>query len=222
MKRRWQTPRTFILWGAIISILLAWLCVFTPGGNLVLTASGASWPKGMTIGDYQTADIDERGYGWDRTSHDVKLTNPDRSITYKVRISWRAGWPLRAMWAGYSGEHATATIRHDELGIPLRPWTGVPVPGADRWLKGPQSDARRLPLIPLPGLIVNAMFWGAALWLVVRGPRLLRGGIRARRGLCPACAYPMGASPLCSECGKDLPKRRRPPVIATSSPAAAG
>ena len=32
------------------------------------------------------------------------------------------------------------------------------------------------------------------------------GLLRVRRGLCPQCAYPMGESAVCSECGKPLPK----------------
>ena len=52
-------------------------------------------------------------------------------------------------------------------------------------------------------------FWTelAILWLLIPGPFALRRFLRLRRGLCPKCAYPMGESPVCSECGKALPKR---------------
>ena len=42
------------------------------------------------------------------------------------------------------------------------------------------------------------------------GLRALRRVLRVRRGLCPKCAYPMGESAVCSECGQALPKRLRP------------
>ena len=61
-----------------------------------------------------------------------------------------------------------------------------------------------MPLRPIwPGFAINTLFYAAILWL----PFVLRRIIRIRRGLCPACAYPMGESAVCSECGKALPKR---------------
>ncbi len=41
----------------------------------------------------------------------------------------------------------------------------------------------------------------AVLWLLICGSFALRRFIRRRRGLCPACAYPMGDSNVCTECG---------------------
>ncbi len=38
------------------------------------------------------------------------------------------------------------------------------------------------------------------------GAGALRRFLRVRRGLCAKCAYPMGESDVCSECGKPLPK----------------
>ncbi len=60
-----------------------------------------------------------------------------------------------------------------------------------------------------PGFTVNTVFYAVILWLLILGPFVLRRFIRARRGLCPKCAYPMGESPICSECGKALPQRAR-------------
>ncbi len=47
------------------------------------------------------------------------------------------------------------------------------------------------------------------LWLLIPGPFALRRFLRVRRGLCPKCAYPMGESSVCTECGCGLPKRAR-------------
>ena len=64
-----------------------------------------------------------------------------------------------------------------------------------------------LPLCPIwPGFAVNTVFYAAILWLLICGPFMLRGFIRIRRGLCPACAYPRGESLVCSECGKGVTK----------------
>ena len=70
-----------------------------------------------------------------------------------------------------------------------------------------------LPLHPIwPRFAINTMFYAAALaalWLLIRGGYcyVFRRALRARRGLCPACAYPMGESDVCSECGSKVPKR---------------
>ena len=69
---------------------------------------------------------------------------------------------------------------------------------------------RALPLRPIwPGFGVNTLFYAAVLWLLIPGSFVLRRFIRVSRGLCPACAYPMGESAVCSECGKALPGRAR-------------
>ncbi len=43
------------------------------------------------------------------------------------------------------------------------------------------------------------------------GPFVLRRFLRVRRGLCPKCAYPIGESLVCTECGGALAKRARTP-----------
>jgi len=70
---------------------------------------------------------------------------------------------------------------------------------------------RHVPHHPLwGGVMLNTIFYAVALWLLILGPFALRRLIRLRRGLCPACAYPMGQALLCTECGRELPDRARP------------
>ena len=67
---------------------------------------------------------------------------------------------------------------------------------------------RAIPIRPVfPGFAVNTLFYAAVLWLLIPGPFVLRRFIRVKRGRCPACAYPIGQSDACSECGKPLPGR---------------
>ncbi len=67
-----------------------------------------------------------------------------------------------------------------------------------------------LPLRPIwPGFAINTLFYGTLLWLLIYGLSVLRRFVRVRRGLCPKCAYPMGESHVCTECGGSLPKRAR-------------
>ena len=64
---------------------------------------------------------------------------------------------------------------------------------------------RLIPLKPLwPGFAINTVFYAAVLWLLLICPGRLRRFLRLRRGLCPACAYPIGTSDVCTECGKPV------------------
>jgi hypothetical protein len=55
-----------------------------------------------------------------------------------------------------------------------------------------------------PGFAINTIFYAAILWALFIAPGSVRRMIRRRRGLCPACAYPVGTSPVCTECGKPV------------------
>jgi hypothetical protein len=70
---------------------------------------------------------------------------------------------------------------------------------------------RALPLRPIwPGFAINTMFYAAILWLLFAALHpggFVRRRIRARRGQCPACAYPVGASNVCTECGRPVTPR---------------
>jgi len=56
-----------------------------------------------------------------------------------------------------------------------------------------------------PGFAINTIFYAAILWLLFAIPGFARRRIRIKRGQCPACAYPIGESPICTECGTPIP-----------------
>jgi hypothetical protein len=58
-------------------------------------------------------------------------------------------------------------------------------------------------------LLVNTIFYAAILWVLFTAPGSIRRWRRVRRGLCPACAYPVGVWGTCTECGGPL-KQPRP------------
>ena len=85
--------------------------------------------------------------------------------------------------------------------------------GAVSWgitLPSTQGGAmpRSLPLRPVwIGILVNTIFYGLVIWLVVHGPVAIRGWYRVRFGRCGRCGrcgYPAGSSPRCSECGAPI------------------
>lgn len=63
-----------------------------------------------------------------------------------------------------------------------------------------------------PGVIGNPLLAAIALWLVFVAPFVLwldvRRRFRIHKGLCPQCAYPVGTSSQCTECGIELPLKR--------------
>jgi len=68
---------------------------------------------------------------------------------------------------------------------------------------------RALPVAPLwPGFAINAVFYAAILWLLFAAPFALRRWRRIKRGLCPKCAYPVGTSEVCTECGAAVTKQK--------------
>ena len=100
-----------------------------------------------------------------------------------------AGWPLLAL----RGSRLEVAGNYQFHGC-------VPLPG----ILHPASD-RPLLFIPIiPGFVANTILYAAVsfgAYLTFRAIRLLR---RMRRGLCPSCAYPVGSSPACTECGQPL------------------
>jgi hypothetical protein len=63
-----------------------------------------------------------------------------------------------------------------------------------------------IPIRPIwPGFAINTIFYAAILWLLFAAPPTIRRWRRIKRGLCPACAYPIGSSDKCTECGALVP-----------------
>jgi len=98
------------------------------------------------------------------------------------RVVEARGWPYLSMWAGNAraGYHGDRSTLFQKL-LPRHPiW---------------------------PGFAINTLFYAGVLWVLCCGPFALRRMIRRRRGQCPACAYPIGQSPVCTECGAAVTQR---------------
>lgn len=109
---------------------------------------------------------------------------------------WRGGLPLRSM--GYYT------------------WSDNPDPddpsvwhSSWRWdvtmvLRG-ESRLVNFPLTPLWfGFVVDTLFYAALAAVILAAWRWMVRRGRLKRGLCPACRYPIGRSAVCSECGEGL------------------
>jgi hypothetical protein len=124
--------------------------------------------------------------GWSRAA------TPPREADRERRAVWEdaRGWPLVCL-VSYSADFA---------GKVERPWS-INLGGT----QGPVGLPRALPLRPiLDRFAINAIFFGAVLWVITLGPVTVRRFVRRRRHRCPACGYPIGQSNRCTECGAAL------------------
>ena len=122
---------------------------------------------------------------------------PDDDIGSKwFTVDFAFGWPAPALC------YQILILPSRELIITNGFFLTGPVPS---WA---WADHSALPLRAIwPVFALNTIFYAAILWMLVAGAFALRRFSRARRGLCPTCAYPMGQSATCTECGKPRPRR---------------
>ena len=115
---------------------------------------------------------------------------------FAVRIV--CGWPLHCLEGTTAPTHAGWEFGFAS-GAPKESW-GLRVDRMSR----PWPD-NVLPFRPIwPGFAINTVFYAGVLWLLFAAPFALRRRRRIKRGLCPKCAYPVGASDVCTECGKPV------------------
>jgi hypothetical protein len=135
------------------------------------------------------------------------------------------GWPFRCFWHEYDFSQLPPTPRF----VPGSRMTPPTLAGAfelpeplsvRRPLNRPGTWPIGIPYRPLwTGLAFNILVLTVAWWIVLVVPFALRdavlGALRRRRGLCPACAYDLRATPAsspCPECGY-ISKLPRPPAL---------
>jgi hypothetical protein len=100
------------------------------------------------------------------------------------------GWPMRS---------AIGELRNSK---PTRAWLVIDGVEVLRSNSGSPMPFRVIPIRPIwPGFAINTLFYAAILWALFAVPAVLRRKRRIKRGLCAKCAYPLGESPVCTECG---------------------
>lgn len=223
MKRRLFTMAVFLLLGAIINVAMAWgfaVAAHPPFGHARFYLA-SPWPEILQDGavccepdhlvgaeslgasslfSYVIVENLEKAVHMDGTKPNEwslpMWVRPDefREIHHPtVLIAY--GWPARSM-AMKAQQRDTAFVRNEwdlESGLQL-----------SMRMTGPTSGQmpRAIPLrLTWPGFALNSIFYGAILWLVFFTPDAIRRTIRRRRKQCPACGYPTGVSPVCTECG---------------------
>jgi hypothetical protein len=215
-----------LLLGAVVNVAVAWGCAgCTPIG---------SW-RTVPIGDALPLEVQSLiPVGWNSSdTNQITLifksqSNPEAigvRLTHlgvfegrggfgagfgRELLIIRSGWPAVSMACeGLISNLPTQTAPAQpewQYGLSASYLPRVQSPQTGFW---PATIARALPLRPTwPGFVLNTLFYAVIVWPLICGPFALRRFVRTRRGLCPACAYPMGNSSVCTECGKVLPPTR--------------
>ncbi len=208
MRRRLVTIAAFLLAGTVMNLAMAWMCAARS------EARGHGPPlHGPPTQDrvhaiIRSTNIFDRpfqvlgtmtmpGFGVCRTTIQAASSASDAvAPTMAMIVHAESGWPARAF-------HADIAMVGPESAPSVRVFGGLPV---TKWLGQPQGQVSgALPLRPLwRGFAVNTVTCAVFLWLLIRGPRRLRRVVRVTGGRCPQCAYPIGDSLLCTECGQSL------------------
>ena len=132
------------------------------------------------------------------TDDEIRDLHPYGWPDHQIRRVNAYGWPFISMWQDFvytGGGYGSTLVRGLQLAF-LPPDGGL---------------ARAVPLRPIwPGFAVNTLLYGTLFCLLICLAIAVRRFLRLRRGLCPKCAYPMGESAVCSECGNELPKQVGP------------
>jgi hypothetical protein len=140
------------------------------------------------------------GFGVEQGIHSCTFVDDDLEHWLGAGLEIRAGWPLRALHGSAIYDRALPNKWRSFGVISVGKEKAVSLSGDVEW--------HDLPRIPIwPGFAINTLFYAGILWLLFAAPLALRrwwGARRIKRGLCPACAYPVGNSPRCTECGAAL------------------
>ena len=197
MKRRLLIIAVFLLLGAVVNVAVAWGC--------------ALWSKPSHSTD--KSGPRDLGFGYTVVFYEDAVGASDRlRIFFPVEIA--AGWPLRCL-ERYPIFFPDLSPFYNEERTVIQ--AGIPLPPLLEWIH--PLPNRTLPIRPVPaGFTLNTLFYAALLWLLIPGPFVLRRFLRLRRGLCPKCAYPMGESAVCTECGRALPCTSTADPAGTSPP----
>lgn len=215
MRLRWLNRRLItraficLLLGAILNVAVAWGCVWW-----ALPASRAAGPqhRASWAGSVPAGWIAPTSPLWIETSaglteyrlHTISPSERYPVIAY-VQHVLEAGLPFRSMFVErHYEENAGVTYSGFMLGSLSGERRGL-IP---EWIPGTRySRASRL----LPGSIMwigfaaNSVLYGflsGVIFGLLLGWHRRR---RVRRNECAACGYPIGTSPVCTECGAPLP-----------------
>jgi hypothetical protein len=222
--KRWQRhlvrAMLLLVGGAVVNVAVAWCLAMSDvdyergGGSVQCGDWKWSGMSGCAFGSYwfQSAWIKEASDSF-TYAHGAKREElvPDWSPIGMEPTPWwhesaagarefnlvtAQGWPCLSMYGWLRWRNRGVVVEERLAGIEVA-WR----PRAGRMLNV-------IPTHPIwAGFAINTIFYAAILaggWMLFAAPGMIRRRKRIKRGLCPACAYPVGpggTSAVCTECG---------------------
>lgn len=203
----------FLLLGAIVNVVVAWGC-----RELEVNRRYAYPPL-------RTADISfwqaRKLCGWPDKPQNYSITYTFGATLLNYSASYYLEPDGTALYDKYYPPHIASWV----CGILCESHSGWPLQGmcSTKWYIEGDAESEHRGIIrgwyrgegwhdfrPLwPDFAINTLFYPAILWLLFAAPFALRRWRRIRRGLCPKCGYPIGDSPVCTECGAAVNPLRR-------------
>lgn len=209
----------FLLLGAIVNVALAWACVWLIVDLRGYVAHGFTrmerpdWyvticRRAAAVRLYGFEPQPEQEDEW-RAANLAPSILPGQPRWSRFNIPPRGeiervvddarGWPmvsLRTTYIAHTDSIDSVVWTSEWIGgIALPPQ--LPANSLNVW------EVRALPLIPIwPNFAINTIIYAGILWLIVAAPGKVRRWRRIKRGLCSRCAYPVGQSQVCTECGR--------------------
>ena len=190
VRRRLLTVAIFLLLGAVVNVAVAWGCaMWSSGAGRSCgppTEGDLAWwrqhgPPGFS--EEPSGVMDVSGFG---VSQSLMWIPAHAKFVSRTRT----GWPIRSM------EGARWYDRSNRRGFDQR------IAFLPQWLP---KDRIFVPLRPLlSGTAANTAVYSVLLWLVFLAFIRMKRRWRTQRGRCIACGYPLGTSPVCTECGHQL------------------
>jgi hypothetical protein len=227
----------FLLLGAIVNVAVAWGCVHASHPTSLTTVDEVreylgiqrreaptacearplgqfGWvPRNNThLDEYHVIATERKHVGcvhrhlseeWSFAQGKFATYYPSYPSAVAIMSSVRAGWPVKSMhgevWSVFDGRTGAPGTRRDGI---------IEFPRTVNMVNGSRYFPVQCPLDPIwPGFAINTLFYAGLLWLLFAAPFALRRRRRMKRGLCPVCAYPVGESEVCTECGKPVKGR---------------
>jgi hypothetical protein len=217
--KRWAPPLmricVFLLLGAIVNVAVAWGCCMYGYRNSQANAALRHSPTHAELAWWRSVNPPQG------VMEPVEIW-PIQAVGF-TQFRHRGSGPIITRPNG-DRVQITSAASWNEAGLPVPSFRGVwfYIPDAasggtqveTRGAKRVDSDLLKrlfpkrcsyLPYWPIwPGFPINTLFYAVILWGLFAAPFALRRRRRIKRGLCPACAYPVGASDVCTECGKPV------------------
>lgn len=197
----------WLLIGAVLTIVIAW-------GMKLLPAPGVFSYHRITDFDPASMWARHAGENWpDEPEAAPRSFQCDRKlgVTYCV-----LGSVLTEEQQAAGLRTSPYKVRGERVGLPMRALYGEVAQFDGTWRKSWMAirfnvagREETLPLCPIwPGFVIDMVVIAALLWLIVRGPFVLRAWRRVKDDRCERCGYPFGSSAVCTECGLEVPSAK--------------